>query len=58
MFWARTKAVYQIFNNKIIKLAPKEKGQLDKTILHAIERLWLYLVKINGFYYKTFIYYI
>ncbi len=58
MFWARTEAVYQIFNEKIIKLAPKEKGQVDGTIIHAIERFWLYLVKLNGFYYKTFLYYI
>ena len=58
MFWARTQAVYQIFDNSIINLAPKEKGQIDNTILHAIERIWLYLTKINGFYYKTFLYYI
>jgi len=58
MFWARTDAVYQIFNKKIIKLAPEEKGQGDNTILHAIERFWLYLVKLNGFYYKTILYYI
>ena len=36
MFWARTKAVNQIFNNKIIKLTPKKKGQLDKTLFHTI----------------------
>ena len=36
MFWARTKAVYQIFNNKIIKLTPKKNGQLDKTLFHVI----------------------
>lgn len=58
MFWARTKAVYQLFNDKIIKLAPEENGGLDGTIIHAIERFWLYLVKLNGFYYKSFIYYI
>jgi len=58
MFWAKTKAVYQIFNEKVIKLVPEENGQNDNTILHAIERFWLYLVKINGFYYKTILYYI
>ena len=58
MFWTRTDAIYQIFNEKIIKLAPEEKGQIDNTILHAIERFWLYLVKLNGFYYKTILYYI
>ena len=52
MFWARTSAVYQIFDKKIIKKCPEEKGQLDGTMLHAIERIWLYLAKLNGFYYK------
>ena len=52
MFWARTSAVFQIFDEKIIKKAPEEKGQYDGTMLHAIERIWLYLAKLNGFYYK------
>ena len=58
MFWAKTEAIHQIFNEKIINLAPRERGQIDGTILHAIERFWLYLVKLNGFYYKTILYYI
>ena len=58
MFWARTKAIYQIFDERIIKLAPKEKGQLDSTILHGIERFWLFIVKLNGYFYKTILYYI
>ena len=58
MFWARIDAIYQIFTDKIIKLVPKERGQKDGTILHAIERIWVYLVKLNGFYYKTIFYYI
>ena len=58
MFWARTHAIYQIFDERIIKLAPEENGQTDETILHAIERFWLYLVKLNGFKYKTILYYI
>ena len=29
MFWARTKAIYQLFNDKIIELCPKENGQID-----------------------------
>ena len=56
MFWAKTSAIYQIFNEDIIKLCPEELGQMDGTILHAIERFWLFLVKINGFYYKTIFY--
>ena len=52
MFWARVKAIYQIFfinfNNKF----DNESGQTNDTIMHGIERIWLYLVKLNGFYYK------
>ena len=58
MFWAKTKAVYQIFKIKLINLFPKELNQTNKTIMHAIERIWLYLVKLNGYYYqKIFKYY-
>ena len=58
MFWARTKAIYQLFNDKIIELCPEENGQIDGTALHGIERAWLYLVKINGFFYKTNLFYL
>jgi len=52
MFWAKTKAIHQIFKLlKFLKLFPKELGQDNGTILHGIERIWLYLVKINGFKY-------
>ena len=51
MFWAKTKAIYQIFKVKL--KYPKEANQDNKTIMHAIERIWLYLVKLNGYYYKT-----
>ena len=53
MFWAKIDAIHQIFEIKFIKMFPIEIGQLNKTIMHAIERLWLYLVKLNGYYYKT-----
>ena len=52
MFWARVKAIYQIFKTNIDYSSLKEQGQIDGTIIHAIERIWLYLVKINGYYYK------
>ena len=58
MFWARTIALHQIFNEIVIKSAPEENGQIDGTILHAIERFWIYLAKLNGFDYKTILYYI
>ena len=52
MFWARTNAVYQIFGKNFEKRFPEEKGQIDSTIIRAIERIWIYLVKVNGYYYK------
>ena len=51
MFWAKTKAIYQIFN--ITFKYPKEYNQTNATIMHGIERIWLYLVKLNGYFYKT-----
>ena len=45
MFLAKTKAIYQIFNVKL--KFPEELGQTNETIMHAIERLLLYLVKLN-----------
>lgn len=51
MFWSRTKAIYQIFYLRLTY--PKELNQTNETIMHAIERIWIYLVKLNGFYYKT-----
>ena len=52
MFWARFNAIYQIFNINFKNIIPKEKNQINGTFMHAIERIWLYLVKLNGYYYK------
>ena len=52
MFWAKTLAIYQIFHLDINDKVPKEKGQLDITLMHGIERIWLFLVKLNGYYYQ------
>ena len=52
MFWAKISSIYQIFITDFDKLIPQEKGQKDGTLLHGIERIWLYLVKINGYYYQ------
>jgi len=52
MFWAKAKAIFQIFTYDFNNYFPEEEGQLDNTIMHSIERIWLYLVKFNGFYYK------
>ena len=50
MFWARTKVIYQIFKIDLRNDIPEEIG--SKRILWAIERLWLFFVKQNGYYYK------
>lgn len=49
MFWAKFKAIYQIF---IIDFSQDicEEGK-PLTILYALERIWLYIVKLNGYYY-------
>ena len=52
MFWARVNAIYQIFEQKLEKMFPNEENQKIGTIMHGIERIWIYLVKLNGFYYK------
>ena len=55
MFWTKTKAIHQIFKLKV--KFPEELSQINTTIMHAIERIWLYLVKLNGYYYKKIIKY-
>ena len=52
MFWAKVNAIFQIFNEDYQNKLPQESGQKDGTIMHAIERIWLYLIKLNGYYYK------
>lgn len=51
MFWAKSKAVYQIFTLNL-KNDIFMEGKGPQTLLFAIERIWLYIVKYNGFYYK------
>ena len=53
MFWARIKAIFQIFIYDFSKYFPNEDDQTNDTIMHGIERIWLYLVKYNDYYYKT-----
>ena len=52
MFWARINAIYQIFEYDFNLHYFKEKNLTNDSIIHGIERIWLYLVKINGYYYK------
>ena len=58
MFWAKVKSVYQIFNIKLYRQIPEENEQLDGTLMHGIERIWIYLVKYNGYYYKKILKYL
>ena len=51
MFWAKSKAVYQIFQINL-KNDIFMEGKGPQTLLFAIERIWLYIVKYNGYYYK------
>jgi lipopolysaccharide biosynthesis protein len=58
MFWARVDAIYQIFEETNQDLFPNEENQKSGTIIHGIERVWTYLIKLNGFYYKKIFKYI
>jgi hypothetical protein len=52
MFWSKISAIHQIFNIKFKKKFPKELNQTNETIMHGIERIWPYIVKLNGYYFK------
>ena len=52
MFWARADSIHQIFNINLSNKIPNENNQIDGTIMHGIERIWLFLVKLNGYFYK------
>ena len=52
MFWAKINSIFQIFIYNLNEYFPKEDEQTNDTIMHAIERIWLYLVKFNRFKYK------
>ena len=49
MFWARVDAILPFFTNIQMNDFPAEKGQIDGTIAHAIERLWVYVAEYNGY---------
>lgn len=50
MFWFRGDAVRQIFNYGFsFSDFPIERGQESNTIMHAVERLWIYLADFNGY---------
>ena len=47
-----------MFEYGIENKCPKENGQIDGTIMHAVERVWLFIAKLNGYYYKKTLRYI
>ena len=55
MFWARTEAVYQIFKLDLKNGVPKDVYDF---LPYAIERIWLFVAKLNGFYYKRYFKYL
>lgn len=56
MFWARTEAIAPLLGlNLTQKDFQEEAGQLNYTLAHVIERIWIYLVSGNGYKYKIVI---
>lgn len=54
MFWARTSAVKDIFNlNLNSSNFEQEAGQVNATLAHCIERIWVYAARKNGFRHQT-----
>ena len=51
MFWGRSDAVKQIFRLDLKNDIPNES---NSNLLWAIERIWLFIVKLNGFFYKKY----
>lgn len=49
MFWARVDAILPLFTYIKMSDFPRERGQIDGTVAHAIERLWVYIVEHNGY---------
>ncbi len=52
MFWARTDAISPLFKLGLTsKDFPDEAGQVDYTLAHVIERIWIYLAQARGYSY-------
>lgn len=52
MFWAKTEAIFPMFERLNLNLFPKEDGQVNGTIAHCIERVWVYIAKSLGYDYE------
>lgn len=50
MFWARTDAVKELFDDRLLSLWDESTdGAENGTVMHAIERLWTYVADANGY---------
>ena len=56
MFWAKVDAIHQVFEKKFSKKFSIESAQVGDTFAHGIERIWVYVSKLNNYYYKTIFY--
>ena len=52
MFWGKINAIHQIFKNNFIRKIKNKNKKFNNIIQYCIERIWIYIVKLNGFYYK------
>ena len=50
MFWAKASSIFQIFEKELQYIIEKEIKKRKN--ISGIEIIWMFLVKINGFYYK------
>ncbi len=58
MFWFRVDAVKKIFERGYDESNfPEETGQVNATLAHGIERIWVYLSKDSGYDYKKMLNY-
>lgn len=50
MFWARTDAVKDLFDDRLLFLWDESSDSAENgTVMHAIERLWTYVADANGY---------
>lgn len=50
MFWARTDAVKNLFDDRLLSLWGESSDSAENgTVMHAIERLWTYVADANGY---------
>ena len=52
IFWARTNSIFQIFDENYKKKFIKELYKEDNCLYNSLGIILLYIVKLNGYYYK------